>query len=45
VVWAVARAAGGDAVFADQTALGVLAAFSIYSISRQIQRYESFDKA
>jgi hypothetical protein len=43
VAGGVARAAGGDAVFADQAALGVLAAFNVYSISRQIRRYESFN--
>jgi len=43
MAFGVVRVAGGDAVFADQTALAVLAAFSLYGITRQIQRYESFD--
>jgi hypothetical protein len=45
VVFGAARAAGADAVFADQAALMVLAILSAYGISRQIKRYESFDTA
>ena len=37
------RIAGGDPVFADQTALTVLAGFSVFGITRQIRRYEAFD--
>jgi hypothetical protein len=45
MAWGVARFAGGGQIFADQTALGVLAALSAYDISRQIQRFESLDAA
>jgi hypothetical protein len=43
MVWCAARVASGDAVFADQSALGVLAAFNVFDIWRLIRRYESFD--
>jgi hypothetical protein len=45
VAFAAARVAGADAVFADQVALTILAALSVYGITRQIKRYESFDTA
>jgi hypothetical protein len=43
MAWGAARVAGGDAVFADQVALGVLAVCNVYDILKQTQRYESFD--
>jgi hypothetical protein len=45
VAWGLAKVAGGDAVLADQSALAVLGVFCAYDISRQVGRYESFDRA
>jgi hypothetical protein len=43
-VWAGARMAGRDTVFADQLALGVLAAVTVVGILRQIRIYEGLDR-
>lgn len=44
IVWGVARGAGADAVFADQAALGLLAAWTFYRILQQIRIYEALDR-
>jgi hypothetical protein len=43
VAWGAVAGAGGDAVLADQAALSILAAFTLFDISRLVRRYESFD--
>ncbi|HWF09695.1 MAG TPA: hypothetical protein VG297_14600 [Bryobacteraceae bacterium] len=45
VVWIAARLARQDPVFADQAALGMLAAITLLGILRQIRIYESLDHA
>jgi hypothetical protein len=45
IAWGVARAAGADAVFADQVALGVLAVACCWDVLQQVRIYESFDNA
>lgn len=44
IAWIAARLTGRDPVFADQAALGVLAAITLAGILHQIRIYESLDR-